>query len=819
MTEVLNLLSVAFRSAWRNLKKHVLFNLLNNLGLAITFASILLIGSYLFYENSFEDFHQKRDRIFRATYATTSDDFNVHWARVPVSYINQLPSDIPEINQLIRFQNQEQKYLRVGEKRFKPDHAYVTDPNVFDVFSFTLIAGNASTALEKPYSVVLTKSEALKIFSQTDVIGQKIQVSGDLTPVEVTYTITGIMDDLPSNTHLPVEMLFSFASEKEREGWAYVYVSLKDQANIESVNEKIADFIAKYQTDVARASVQIIFQPLSSIHLDSQLAREIQPNGHRIYLTIFLWFGLFIWVIGIINFSNVNLAITLTRGKEVGVRKILGAGRKHIALQLFGEAFFYSSCGLLIGLILASLFLPTLQKWTSMHGLLPLPLLSIALVGLSLGTAALTSIFPILYVTSVKVIQAIKYGKNMTVSRYEKINVRKGLIALQFCSAFILVFGTLITRAQLKYLSSKNLGLNIAQVLAIPNVPEAVVKDFPTFKNQTRNLPGVVATTACMQVPSDEIRDTGPVLIKGKNQDIANAAQMDIQIVDPDFIETMDLMLLAGQGFARDNKQVPFPQFNEQLTPTDYLAQASRKYVINETAMHQLGWNNPHEALGQEINFSIGGFNLAYGAITGIIKDYHQESLRNKIEPLVMVVEPIWLHTFLLKLTPSDLGQTVARIEQVWNDLFSYPMEYYFLDDLFDNLYRQDQTQVKLLSILSALAILVSLIGLTSLLTYTLKKRAKELAIRRVIGARQADLTKLVGKEYFSVFIFATAIAIPVSHWWSNQWLQGFSYQTTIDFYTFCIPIISFIILLFTIIWVQTLMATARNPIKYLSDE
>ncbi len=708
--------------------------------------------------------------------------------------------------------------MRVGDKRFKPKHAYVTDRNVFEVFGFDLLTGNPSTVLEKPYSVVLTKSEALKIFSQTDVIGQQILLTGNWTPTETAYTITGIMDDLPSNTHLPVEMLFSFTNENERTGWAYIYVVLKDNVDIHQVNGKMEDFVSKHQDNAEQSSGQIIFQPLPDIHLDSQLAREIQANGQRIYLTIFLWFGLFIWIIGIVNFSNVNLAIILTRGKEVGVRKILGASRKHLAFQLFGEACLYSACGMLIGLGLAYLFLPTLQQWTNLNGL-PLPYLLVTVLGLCLGTALLTSIFPVAYVASIKVIQAIKYGKNITISRSKNINVRKGLIALQFCSAFVLVLGTLITQSQLKYLRAKNRGLNTEQVLAIPNVPESVIRDFPLFKSQTKNLPGVVATTACMQVPSDEIRDTGPVLVKGKNQEISNAPKMDIQIVDPDFIETMNFTLLAGRGFALDNELGPFPQFNDQLTPEDYLAQANRKYVINETAMHQLGWSNPQEALGQEINFSIGGFNLAYGAITGVIKDYHQESMRNKIEPLVMVIEPIWLRTFLLKLTPTDLDQTIASIEQIWNDLFNYPIEYHFLDDLFDNLYRHDKTQVKLLSILSTLAIFVSLIGLTSLLAYTLKKRAKELTIRRVIGARQIDLTRLIGKEYFSVFIFAAAIAIPISFWWSNEWLQGFAYRTSIDLFTYLIPIISFIILLFAIIWVQTLMATARNPIKYLRDE
>ncbi|MCB0666733.1 MAG: ABC transporter permease [Saprospiraceae bacterium] len=820
MFQIRNPVQIAFKSAWRNLQKHFSYNLLNILGLALTFGTLILIFCYWFHEKNFESFHENRDRIFRTTYQTSSADFSVHWARVPVDYINQLPEEIPEIEKLIRFQNQEQKYFRVGEKRFKPKYAYITDPDVFEVFSFKLIAGDPETALKDPYSVVLTKSEAIKVFSQTDIIGQEIHVTGDWTPEEQTYTVTGIMDDLPSNTHLPVNMLFSFTDKQQRSGWAYIYVLLNEQSKVEDIEPKMSGFIDKYGSDPAGPAVEIAFQPLNEIHLHSQLAREIRPNGQRIYLTIFFWFGLFVWVIALINFSNNHLALTLSRGKEVGVRKVLGAGRYQIAWQIFGESFFFCLTGLVLGILLAWWGFPHIQEITEISTVPPTKIFLAFLLTLLLISSTISALFPVVYATSIQIIQALKYGQSLQVAgRNRKINLRKGLISIQLCAALMLVTAAFITYDQSQFIRKKNLGFSKDQILAIPSVPDAVVKDYPLFKEQVEKIAGVSAVAACMQVPSDEIRDTGPVLVKGKNQDPNQAAQVDIQIIDPAFPQVMQLKVLAGLPPDPNSPLDRVPEFNADLTPADYLKQESRQYIINETALKKIGWNDPNEAIGQEINFSIGGFELAYGPITAVIEDYHQESLRNKIDPVIMVVEPIWLQTFLIKLNPQNLDQTLAEIESTWNGLFPYNIDYHFLDELFETLYRQDRVQVKLLGAISLLAVVISMIGLISLLAYSLKKRAKELAIRRVIGANQFDLLKLVGREYLFVFIVAALVCIPITIYWGQKWLANFAYHTSLNPLTFMISCGSMVVILaITITW-QTKRNTVKNPVQFLRDE
>lgn len=820
MTSFSNYLIIAFKSAWRNLKKNFIYNLLNITGLAISFATLILIFLYLFHENNFENFHENRERIYRPTYQTSTADFSVHWARVPVDYINQLPAEIPGIEKLIRFQNQEQKYFRVGEKRFKPDHAYITDADVFDVFSFPLLAGDPATALKDPYSVVISKSEALKIFSQTDILGQQLYVTGDWSPEERAYTITGVMQDLPSNTHLPVEMLFSFDNEAQRSGWAYVYVYLNSQADIAGIREAMPGFIAKHRTDPQGPAVDISFQSLADIHLKSHLAREIQPNGQGIYLKIFFWFGLFVWLIALVNFSNNHLALTLTRGKEVGIRKVLGADRGQIGWQIFGESFFYCLVSMILGSILAFFTLPYLQEITEIKTFPPLLWLSVFSFAILIFSTLLTASIPVIYIASVKIIQALKYGQNLNLTgRNKKINIRKGLVAIQFCAALILVTGAFITFSQFQFIRQKNLGFSKDQIVAIPSVPDAVVRDYPLFKEQMEKIAGVTSVSACMQVPSEEIRDTGPVMIKGQAQDGNQTPQMDIQIIDPGFTEMMQMKFLAGNVLETSTPLSRIPDFNESLTPAQYLKQAPRRYIINETALHKLGWQDPQQAIGQEINFSIGGFELEYGPITAVVEDFHQESLRNKIDPVIMVVEPLWLQTFLIKINPEKIDQTLSMIENQWNQLFPYTLEYHFLDELFDTLYIQDKVQVKLLGIISLLAVFISLVGLISLLAYSLRKRAKELAIRRVIGATQLDLIHLVGREYFILLLIGAMISLPLTVVWAQRWLENFAYHTGLNPWIFILSVGGLIILLALSIAWQTRKTTRKSPVEYLRNE
>jgi putative ABC transport system permease protein len=821
MQNLLRHLLISARSAGRHFRRNRLYGGLNVLGLSIALASLMLVMTYLYQETTYESFHQKADRIYRPTYKFSGQgDFEVHFARIPVDFINQLPEEMPEIEQLIRFQNQEQKYVRIGEERFKPEHAYVTDEEVFSVFNLPLIEGNPATALAQPQSVVLTESIAQKYFSRTNVVGEELMVLGTWSVEESVYQVTGIIEDLPANTHLPIELLFSFAGEQERSGWAYVYTLLEENSEIAAVTAKLPGFIQKYADEDSQGAISFEFQPLKDIHLQSDLAREIIPNGSLLYVNIFFWTGLFIWIIALINFANLHMAMSMNRGKEMGVRKILGAANRHLFFSALAESTFYSLAALCLGAILASAVFPYFSQLMGVYILPPMQYFIPVLVGIAVSSGLLAGIFPAGMLSSVRVLQMIRQGNNWSMKgRAQKINLKRVMITVQFCATIILVGGAIAAHLQFRYIQKKNLGLQADQVMVIPDVPDRVKNSYLVFKNRLEELPGVRQVAACMQVPSSEIRDVGPVLVRGKSEDPSQAAMMDMQVIDPDFIDMMGIELMAGEDFTqRVTLQAP-PPFNEELNPADYLRESPRSYLINETAMKQLGWQEPSEAIGQEINWSIGPYTLAYGPVTGVVADFHQESLRNKVDPILMIVEPIWLGNILLKVGTKDLSTTIAEVETIWNELFPYAMEYQFMDELFNKLYQKDQVQLKLLSALSLIAIIISFIGLISLVAFALKRRAKELAIRRVVGADLKALTTLIGREYFWIVAIAAAIGIPLSYYWVMQWMQNFAYHMDLSLWIYFLAVAVVYFLLLTTIYLQTRKATVDNPVTALKEE
>jgi putative ABC transport system permease protein len=549
------------------------------------------------------------------------------------------------------------------------------------------------------------------------------------------------------------------------------------------------------------------------------LAREIKPNGQILYVKIFFWAGLFIWIIALINFANLHMALSMNRGKEVGVRKILGAVNRHLFFSTLVESVIYSLGALFLGATMASLLFPPFSQLMEVEVLPPMPYFVPILIGIAVLSGLLAGILPALMLTSIQILQIIRQGKNWSMrGRSRKINLKRVMVTVQFCVTIILVGGAIAAHQQFKYIQKKNLGLKPDQTLVIPDVPDRVTNSYLVFKNRLEGLPGVQKVAACMQVPSSEIRDVGPVLLRGA-EDPENAPMMDMQVIDPDFIEMMDLQLLAGEDFTRRVTLQAPPTFDEELTPAKYLGEMPRSYLINETAMKQLGWQDPAEAIGKEINWSIGPFKLAYGPITGVVTDFHQESLRNKVDPMLMVVEPLWLGNVLVKVETKDLPSTIAGIEGIWNDLFPYAMEYQFLDELFGRLYQQDRVQLKLLASLSLIAIIISFIGLISLIAFALKRRAKELAIRRVIGADLKSLITLIGREYFWILAIAAGIGIPLSYRGVMTWLQNFAYHMEVSLWVYFLAVALVYVLLLTTIYLQTLKATVDNPVQALKEE
>ncbi len=797
------------------------YGVLNIFGLSIAFTANLFIGSYLYQELSYDRFHDHAERIHRVTYLVEGQEgFRTHFARIPVDYVNELPAEIPGIQRLVRFQNHEQKYLRIGQDRYRPRHAYVTDAEVFEVFDFALFQGDVRSALSSPYSVVLTKSAANTYFGRTDVLGEEIVVTGEWTPEEQIYRVTGILDDVPVNSHMPVDMFFSFVNEEERTGWAYVYLLLSPGADGREIETMIDAFVQDHSDTQTGLEISMILQPLTTIHLHSHLARELQPNGRSVYVKLLFWVSLAIWLIALINFSNLKTAQILGRIKDFGVRRVLGATRWQLGLNTLLGVTSQSFIAMLMATLLYVIIWPLMQVWIDDLVFPPMYLLLPFILVLGLLTGVLAGIFPLFITVSMRITELLEKGRTWSLQLIHSSNkIRKPLVFIQFSAAIALLAGTFFAHQQINYLYTKNLGITTDQILTIKEVPYAVIKGYKSFKNQIMGVPGVISVSACMQLPSTEIRDVGPVDVQGRKQQVSEKSMMDMQIIDPDFIDMMGLEIIAGEDFTRHLDLGSVPEFNQEFTALDYLGTAPRKYFINETAMHQLGWQNPDQAIGTPINWSIGNYKLAHGPIAGVIKDYHQESLKNKIDPTLMTVEPIWLSNFLIKIETANLESTLEELEKAWNKQFHYPFEFSFLDDEYDQLYHGDQVQIRLLSTLTALAIFVSLVGLISLVALALRTRAKELAIRRVMGANLPSLTFLIGREYLGILIISFCLGVPVSYYWIQIWLDNFAYRIVPTPIGFLMVLIIMACLIGLLTLFQTFNATRTSPIKYLSED
>lgn len=720
-----------FKVITRSFKKNQSHNLLNLTGLAVGFAAFILVMIYVNYERSFENFHSKAEHINRLTVHYFSENgYDTHFARVNDDWVNTIPEEIPEVRHLIRFQNHEPKFVSIGESKFTQENAYTTDAAVFEVFDFELLQGDKQTALIEPYSVVISQALALKYFGTSDVLGQEINITRYWMAEEERYKITGLMKDLPSNTHLPVEMLTSYRNEDERTWWAYTYLLLQEGADLSSVKKKVMALLVKNNGEEALKGTDYVLQPMKDIHLQSDLAREIKPNGSIAYVRIFFGVAIFILLIAMINFMNLSSAIALGRAKEIGLRKVLGSSYKQLIYFSLTESVLFSLIAAVAGCCLAFIAFPHFKEIIAVENLLDWPSLAGIMLCLALTIGLISGFYPAFVLSFVTPISILKSNKSLSIVKGQRgISFKKALVTGQFAICILLVGSAFIGRQQFAYISSKNLGITKDQVIAIQSVPDTVKDKFEVFKNELSQKPGIVGVSACLEVPSREIRDGGNVDVDGMNLDKENLPSMDIQVIDHDFVDLMGLELLAGEALPKSLTYAPLPNFDSTTSVKEYLLDKRRAYIINETAMQKIGWQHPEEAIGQQMSWTQGNYVLQKGPIVGVVKDFHQETLKNTIDPLIMVFEPLWLRTFLVKVDNEQINLALPQIESTWNELFPlYPYEYVFLDELFEKLYKNERKQLQLLYTLSGLAILIAFMGLFGLVAYSLKTRNQIMA-------------------------------------------------------------------------------------------
>jgi len=802
----------------RNLKQQRLYASINIAGLAVGMACCMLIMLYIQYELSYDRFHQNSLRIFRVTKRyDTPNGYNLHFARCPDTWVNLLPAEFPEIESLIRFQHWPLTELKIGEHKFRDRHFFTTDANVFDVFSFPFKEGDARTALQQPNSIVLTEEMAHQYFGDVNPIGKTVTVVEKMNIQLVDYRITGVMKNVPNSAHFQIHFLASFSSPEQRQGWAYTYLLLKPGTDPQLLEAQFPDFIRKHDGDDGAKYSFLHLQALTDIHLKSHLDRELEPNGDITYVYIFFVVAVLIILIACINFMNLATARSTNRTREVGIRKVLGSPRHQLIRYFLGESLLFAFIAFIMALIFVLIFLPvfnsltakslSLHFWHIVFWFIPLTIL----VGIFAGS------YPAFILSAVQPVAALKNG---IIKINGHTSVRKCLVLAQFAISIALIICAMINYHQFQFLKNMKLGFSKNQIIAIRQVCDAVKKNYATFKNELLNYSGIVDVSASMEEPSRPTKDGGWCYAEGFN-DEQDAPIIYVLPVDRNFIQFMEMELIAGQDFINDVSPAATKSFLVGLPAIkNYINNANRFYILNETAVKTIGWKSPEEAIGKMFSWRNSLFELQRGPIVGVVKDFHYASLRDQITATVLFYEPLWFFNFLVKIHPDQIAATLSQIEHTWNKVYpNYPFEYDFVDDLFAALYRAEQRQGQMLASFSIIAIFIAYLGLLGMTSFSTVQRTKEIGVRKILGASIMEIVFLLSKEFARWIMLANLIAWPVAWYFMNKWLQNFAYHIHIDWWLFFIAGLFAFVLAVMTVGCLTFKAAIANPMNALRYE
>lgn len=816
-----------FITAIRNLRKNKFFSLLNILGLAIGMAVFLLIAQYVHFERSYENFIPNKENIYRVTLeAYNSNQLEMASAENYPGVGPALKNELPEVLNYARLYNMGYKNnVIITNENAKPDPIafrqrkfLYADSTFLPMMGYQMIKGDAKTALKEPFTAVISEKYAKMYFKNEDPIGKTIRLRDD-DFIDESAKVTGVFKDVPVNTHLKFDVLFSYntlyprgdwAIQRYREGWRrkdmYTFIEVKSGTDQKKIEAKLSAIVDKYKPELKESSNKQVLglQPLKDIHLRSDLTEEPEPNGNARTVFFLGLIGIFVLVIAWINYVNLSTARALERAKEVGVRKVIGAVKGQLISQFLTEAALVNLLAVLIAWGLVFLFLSpfnTLSGLSLNSSYLIQPWFVLLLGWLWLGGSLLSGFYPAWVLSSFKPIIVLKGRlKNNT----KGILLRKGLVVLQFMASVALIAGTIVVYSQVKYMTSRNMGMNIDQIMVVerPGIADTSQERFNSsidiFRNEVRKDPTIQNVSASFTVPGKQREYKINIKRFGNDSD---SAIVRFNSMDYDFLDVFKMKLLAGRNFSRDFPKDP-----------------DTSVIITEKASQLLGFKTPEDAVGKTLNIpQFGGWKPI---IVGVVNDYHQLSLKKPLDPTIINCSAYRGEYYSLRLNTGDLSRTIQNVQKAWATAFpGNPFEYFFLDDYFNQQYQNERKFEKLFLVFAILAIIIGCLGLFGLSAYTATQRIKEIGIRKVLGASVPDITKMLSKDFLSLVLIAIVIASPIAWWAMNKWLQDFAYRVNISLWVFVIAGLVAIMIAFVTVSFQAIKAAITNPVKSLRTE
>ena len=788
-----------FKIAFRNLWRHRVFSFINILGLAVGMTACFLIFLYVRFELSYDKFHSKGNRIYRIvcdirTPTETMKPGGPSWAVGP-----HLMGGFPQVEASVRTTGDE-LLVRKGNVKFQEKNSLWADSSFFDMFDFKLIKGNPHTALNEPLNVVFSESAVKKYFGNADPIGQTVLLTGD----GFTAKITGVMKDIPENSMIKADMIVSMntltrkLNPRLNDQWGNygnrTYVLLKPNTNAVAFEKQLPAFLEKMNgSEMKEINMYptLILEKFPEAYLHS--TRNDSDSGSIKNVYIFSIVAVFILLIACFNFINLTTARSAERAKEVGIRKVVGAGRKQLTAQFVGESVLVCLIAFILTLAAAALLLPSfnlLAGKTLSNGIFE----NTGFVGIlflsSIGIGLLAGVYPALVLSSFRPVMVLK-GRFATGTK--GILLRKILVISQFTISIALIISTIIVYLQMNFMRNQDLGFNKDQMMVI-NSNGDPARD--AFIHAVQGLPNVKSVSMSSSVPGG-----GNMGAYSKIQNVKGVMQianLDLYFVDFDYLKQYNIKMAAGRTFSRD-----------------FMTDTTHAMILNEAAVKMFGYRSSQDAVGRDFN-QWG----REGKIIGVMKDFHFKSLQEEIKPLSMRIEPNGCSLVSIKVSTNSLPATISAIENKWNALIpARPFSYFFLDEFFNEQYKSEQRFGKLFLNFAILAIIISCLGLLGLASYSTMQRTREIGIRKVLGATIPNIVNLLSIDFLKLVAVAVIIASPVAWFAMHKWLQDFAYRIPISWWIFAVAAAAATLIAIITVSFQAIKAAVSNPVNSLRSE
>lgn len=806
--------------ALRNLTKHRTFSLINILGLTGGLVCCLLIFIYVSNELSYDRFHTKKDRIYRVEYLI--GDFDI--ASIPPVFATHFSSFFPEMESAARmFQRNISVQIDLNEQapaKYEEERVWFADSSVFEIFDFEFLDGQIERQLTAPYSVILNEEIATKYFPGERAIGKTILMEGR------PFKVSALARDFPSNSHLhfnilaPYDNMYDVESEplatNIRQNFklnymvshSYTYVLLHEGTNPEDVNARFVDFVDTIIPENMRKGQSFKLQPLLDIHLNADVGAQPEPPGNLTFLYVFIAVGALTLIIACINFVNLSTARSLERTREIGMRKVLGAWKTNLINQFLGESFVTTALAAVLAYMLTFFLLPVLNDITGksleIDVLYTVDVL-VALFGLFVVTSILAGIYPAFFVTKISPVYSIKGMSGSSIK--SGLSFRRGLIVVQLAISILLISGTLIVRDQLDFLQSQPLGFQKEHMINVPiqsrnfnnvfgGIGDEKRQAMNAFEDALATIPGVMASTASANAPGQGVvnRNVVPEGFTAEDNMLG-----PVFAVDYDFIETYDIGLVSGRNFSKE-----------------YATDHTDAFLINQEAIKAYNFGSPEEALGKTILVD----GSKEGKVVGTIEDFNFLSLSQPIGPMIMEISVPQFSVFSIKIDNNNITQTIASIEQVWNEHFPHEtFDYMFLDEQLTEIYIDQQRLGKVVSNFSLLAILISCLGAYGMIMFVVSQRMKEIGIRKVLGASALGLVLMLSRRFIWLALISMLLAVPAAYSLADMWLSDFAYRVDISPTSFGIAGLLTLLLVLMTIGLKAFRTALANPVEALRNE